>query len=207
LLQSGDSDPGVQVGDKLFHNFTYNFTGDMPASSLVNVIPITDVDGNFGLRFQGAFQDKAGGAASDALITYTVDVLDPTMRISDAHIAGDTRVFGTGSASVTETWVPDAGDAAIGIFDIKPGSTSLLDSIDFSPNSFGTLHVQKDIQIDAGPATIGDVPNTSVANVTFIDQTYSQTQGGGGGETPEPASLGMLALGSATLMARRRTRA
>lgn len=208
LLQSGDSDPGIQVGDKLFHNFAYNFTGDMPTAGLVNVIPITDVFGNFGLRFHGAFQDKAGGGASDALITYTVDVLDPSMQISAAHIAGDTRVFGTGSATVTETWLPDAGDAAIGIFDIRPGTTSLLDSIDFSPVTFGSLRVQKDILIDAGPSTIGDEPNYSTANVTFIDQTYSQVEGeGGGAETPEPASLGMLAVGSAALLMRRRAKA
>ena len=47
----------IVVGDKTFGGFTYTITGDMPAASLVNVIPITDNAGNFGIRFQGAFID------------------------------------------------------------------------------------------------------------------------------------------------------
>jgi hypothetical protein len=206
LLETQGSDPSILVGDKLFHHFEYNATGDMPAANLVNVIPITDVYGNFGLRFQGAFQDKAGGGASDALISYVVDVQDEVLRISDAHIMGDTAVYGVGNVSITESWVPEVGNATIGIWDIKPGDTQLVDSIDFTPNSYGTLHVQKDILADAGPAFFQDgdfqIPNYSVANVTFVDQTYSQTPGGG--ETPEPASLGLLAIGSVALFARRR---
>ena len=54
-------DGSIQVGDKIFNNFTYTPTGDMPGADRVNVIPITDVDGNFGLRFQGGFHDVAGG--------------------------------------------------------------------------------------------------------------------------------------------------
>ena len=52
-------------GDKLFDNFSYSATGDMPTAANINVIGVT-VDGNFGVRFQGAFMDSAGGGASDA---------------------------------------------------------------------------------------------------------------------------------------------
>src|SRR4051794_29992871 len=52
----------IAAGDKTFTNFTYNQTGDMPPAALVNVIPITDTAGNFGIRFQGAFIDTTGAA-------------------------------------------------------------------------------------------------------------------------------------------------
>src|SRR5262245_45010115 len=66
-------DATIVVGDKTFGGFTYSITGDMPPAPLVNVIPITDDAGNFGIRFQGAFIDTTGAVGgSDALITYTV---------------------------------------------------------------------------------------------------------------------------------------
>ena len=58
----------IVVGDKTFTNFGYTFTGDMPGPVGVNVVPITDDAGNFGIRFQAALIDlpsSVGG--SDAL--------------------------------------------------------------------------------------------------------------------------------------------
>ena len=81
-------------------SLAYLHTGDMPASSLVNVVCNT-VAGNFGLRFQGAFIDAPGGGGSDALITYTVTVTDPRYVITDAHLEGNPVVIGAGIMSVT----------------------------------------------------------------------------------------------------------
>jgi hypothetical protein len=192
---AGNGD-AIIVGDKMFFNFAYAATGDMPTDSAINVIPITDLEGNFGIRFQGAFQDKVGGGASDALITYDVLVLDQNFAISDAHIAGNTFVFGTGHITVTETWLPDNAEASIAIWDIRPGSMQLKDSVIFLPTTYTLLHVQKDILADAGAAYLNDAPNASLATMSFVDQTYSQV--------PEPASLGVLAIGAAGLMFRRR---
>ena len=102
-LTSGGS---ITCGDKLFNEFGYLHTGDMPASSLVNVVCNT-VAGNLGLRFQGAFIDAPGGGGSDALITYTVTVTDPRYVITDAHLEGNPVVIGAGIMSVTETFTPD----------------------------------------------------------------------------------------------------
>src|SRR5215211_4200289 len=52
VLLSTLTPPGgtISAGDKTFTNFTYNFTNDMPPATAVNVIPITDDFGNFGIR-------------------------------------------------------------------------------------------------------------------------------------------------------------
>ena len=115
--------------------------------------------------------------------------------ISDAHIQGDPAVVGTGTMSVAETWHPDADPAQLLIMDAEPdGPTTLTGSVDFNPQTFKTLHVQKDIFAEADG-------ETSAAFLTFVDQTYSQIPDTG---VPEPASLGVLALGGMTLLARRR---
>ena len=95
-------------GDKVFSNFTYNITEDMPAADAVTVTDIRDADGNYGIRFQGGFIDRAGGTSSDALITFDVSVAPGVDRvISDAHLAANPAVFnGEGVASVTETFPP-----------------------------------------------------------------------------------------------------
>jgi len=168
-------------GDKLFSDFSYSRTGDMPLSSGVNVDCIT-VAGNLGLEFQGGFGDAPGGGTSDALIKYTVTVTDPRFVITDAHIQGNAKVLhGTGIMSVVDTFTPDAPDI-MSIFDIVPGSTTNVDSTIFA-TGHTTLHVQKDI---FGFAT----GETSFATLSFIDQTYSQTT-----TVPEPSTVVLLGIG------------
>src|SRR2546427_7354512 len=69
-------------GDKLFSDFYYSSTGDMPTPLYVNVDCIT-VEGNLGLRFQGGFVDGPGGGSSDAVLSYIVTVTDPRFVITD----------------------------------------------------------------------------------------------------------------------------
>lgn len=223
------SDPSVIVGDKIFHHFTYSATGNMPNLTVdptgVNVIPITDVAGNFGIRFQGGFGDNPGGSTSDALIGYTVDV-DPNsgMQISDAHIVGDPASTGVGKVTVTETWTPIdqfgiPGDPEAIIWSTSPGSTidpltglprsdnKLNDAVSFLPNTYSSLIVTKDIKADAGPSLNGDVRNTSIADISVIDQTYSQTGVPNNGSTPEPMTLSIFGLGAGALLFRRTRKA
>jgi hypothetical protein len=168
-------------GDKLFSDFFYSYTGNMPAASGVNVDCVT-IDGNLGLEFQGGFLDLPGGNASDALIKYIVTVTDPRFVISDAHIQGNPKVFGTlGIMSVTDTFLPDAPNS-MGISDTKPGPLPTLSDFTIFATGYKTLHVQKDILAFA----IGE---TSFATMSFVDQTYSQTG------VPEPGTLGLLGIG------------
>ena len=167
----------ISAGDKEFTDFTYAFTEDMPDATGVNVIPIEDCDGNFGIRFQGGFVDLPGGNASDALITFNVTATDPNQLISDAHLAGNPSVAGPGGfASVVETFVPVSNEV-LEIF--NNGSTQLFDWVDFPAPFFRTLPVQKNILLSAG--------NSAGASISFIDQTFSQV--------PEPSTGLMVLLG------------
>ena len=94
-------------GDKLFSDFSYSSTNNMPAASGVNVDCVT-VAGNLCLEFSGGFVDLPGGDASDALIKYTVTVTAPGVFIHDAEIQGNPAVInGTGSMSITDTFLPE----------------------------------------------------------------------------------------------------
>lgn len=174
------------VGDKLFSDFTYAFTGDMPPATGINVIPIVDDFGNFGIRLQGGFVDLPGGGASDSLVTFNVTALDPELLISDAHLAANVALVGPGLASVTETFVPLFPTMSLLVYD-TPGATLLTDSAVFDV-PLRTLPVQKDILL----FSTGVWPN--FATLSFVDQTFSQIPDPNQGEIAEPATLSLAGL-------------
>lgn len=185
VLESGGE---IIVGDKLFNQFAYTKTEDMPDSDAVNVIPILDDLGNYGLRFQGGFVDLPGGSTSDALITFTANVraTDAT-KITDVHIAGNPHLNGPGLAEVTETFLPDFTSLKLNTFD--NGTVSRLADWADLPTPVISLQVQKDILLRSDDGGIS-------ATLSFVDQTFSQI--------PEPAGLSLLVLGIVSLIARRR---
>jgi hypothetical protein len=191
----------IVVGDKTFGGFTYFTTGDMPPATLVNVIPITDNAGNFGIRFQGAFIDTTGAVGgSDALITYNVTA-DSSHLISDAHLEGNPTRLGTlGSISVAETFLPLGanGQFTMKIYDdqnVNP--PKLVDNTVFT-TPVRTLNVQKDI---LGLAKVDQQAPTAPQTVTlsFVDQTFSQIV------IPEPTTLALLFAGTFGLAVMRRS--
>jgi hypothetical protein len=180
----------IQSGDKVFSNFTYLASGDMPASGDVNVETITDASGNFGIRLQAGFIDRSGGSSSDAVITFDVSVEPGSSEvISGAILAANPAVInGTGLASVTETFIPDVIDDKLVVFDFGDGDDKLLDSTIFA-STFTKLRVQKDIILHA----TGD---NAAVTMSFVDQTFPQV--------PEPASLAMALFGILGLFGLRR---
>src|SRR5262245_61251377 len=93
----------ITVGDKVFSNFGYSKTGDMPDASAINVVPIVISGAELGIRFQGDFRDNPGGGSSDGLLTYRVTVTDPARQIIDVHLHSDsTAVGGSASISISE---------------------------------------------------------------------------------------------------------
>lgn len=159
----------IIFGDKRFDEFSYAFTGDMPAPDLVNVIPIVDQDENLGIQFQGFFTDLVSSqGGSDALIGYRVSVLNPNKRIVDAHLAGNPLLLGdTGVISVTETFAFDTlGEHALRIYDDELLETKHADSTEFAPRV--SLQVTKDI--GALARTDGTV------TLSYVDQTFSQVE-------------------------------
>lgn len=182
LLTSGAS---ITAGDKTFTNFTYIFTNNMPGPVGVNIVPIQDDLGNYGIQIQGAFIDlpsSAGG--SDAKLSYTVTA-GGNHLISDAHMAGNPNLLGeTGSVSVTETFLPLGanGEYTMEIYDDEGRPLpQLMDSTVFATPA-KSIDVQKDILII--------VPTAGQSGtISFIDQTFSQI------EVPEP-TVGIVVLGS-----------
>lgn len=179
LLMEGAT---IQSGDKIFSDFAYLKTGDMPSAENVNVETIQDGDGDYGIRLQGGFVDHAGGDASDAVITFNVSVpMGSNLLIAGAKLSANPAVFAgdPGSlASVTETFIPTIIDNKLVVYDFGEGDDKLLDQISFA-EGYATLPVQKDIILHA----IGD---TGAVTMSFVDQTFAQI--------PEPSSL-VLAIG------------
>jgi hypothetical protein len=179
LLVDGET---LTVDDKVFSEFEYTFTGEMPAPAGVNVIPIQDSDGNFGIRFQGGFMDlPSSQGPSDALIEY--NVASTGRLISDAHLIGNPNVLGdVGSISVTETFLPlgPGGQYTMEIFDDENLNMAvLMDQVFFMP-PVQMLSVQKDILAIA-------VAGSQSVTLSFVDQTFSQI--------PEPITLASLIAG------------
>jgi hypothetical protein len=197
LVGTGNS---LLVGDKIFDNFQYTKTGDMPTANSINVTGrVTTINGvpEWGFRMQGAFHDFNTTGGSDALLTYDVHVTDPNVSlIADAYIAGNPLVIGQGEMTVTETFLPLAGAPINAIYNIDAANTQLQNTVFFNPPTPG-LSAQKDIL-----AAVPDGLSGNAASLSFIDQLYSQVPAGGG--TPEPASIGLLAIGAMGLLARRR---
>ncbi|QEG34021.1 hypothetical protein Pr1d_12930 [Bythopirellula goksoeyrii] len=210
LLTSGEI-PGVVVGDKLFKEFIYSWTNNMPAPENVNVTAIIDSDDNFGIRFQGSFSDLPGDlVASDASLSFSVHVVhEPTngnseaengygstrFLISDAHLKsavfldeGTPGSFG----SVDESFLGNVPQIpqTLHVFNstLGQGGKKSEDGVIFD-NTYEWLHVQKDIYAFAAEGANAPV------RMTIIDQTFSQV------EIPEPSSATILMmLGSVAVM-------
>jgi hypothetical protein len=169
----------LESGDKIFSDFSYRKTGDMPGPENLVVEAFT-LDGDFGIRISGGFVDQAGGDSSDAVITFNVSVAQGSnMTISGATLAANPAVFGgTGLASVTETFLPVITNDKLVVYDFGGGNDLLLDSLTF-PTTYTTLPVQKDITLYA-------TGGAGAATMSFVDQVFSQV--------PEPASWVLLTI-------------
>ena len=181
----------VPVGDKLFSNFMYTFTGEMPGPESVNVIPIQDDDGNYGIRFQAFFTDLSSTiGGSDALITYNVEATDPRFLISDAHLAGNPSLPGPqGLVSVTETFLPlgTNGEYTMSIYAEDDSPPPKLTDVKYFHPAVRSLSVQKDIGVY-------DFAGVPAPTLSFVDQTFSQI------EVPEVSTAILAFIAVVTLV-------
>jgi hypothetical protein len=186
----------ITVGGLVFSNFSYTATGDMPTPQFINVTPFTDGFGNLGLTLQGGFLDLPGGGSSDALIDFHVSVLEGSGLITGATLNGNPNVVGgNGLITATETFLPTGGNSLLSIYDIVPGAIKLSDSLTFN-TGFSAL----DVQIDVLALSNGGIPILS-----FLDPVFTQSPNGQP-NTPEPATVAMMAMGLGGLGLFRRLR-
>jgi len=180
---------GISVGDKTFSEFFYSTLpdDDMPAAEDINVFGFLDVDGNYGISFQGAFIDLPGGGSSDALLRFTVDVspeaAEEGFRISGANlfIGG----FGVGEDSVfavDESF--QQNNASLNAYTTTLGDSQDTQASDwvFFEENYTSLRVTKDI------FALASNDSNLPARATVIDQSFSQVL------IPEPATISLVVL-------------
>ena len=172
------------VGDKEFTDFT--ISGGLQAGQ-VNVTSITE-NGNFGIRFSGAF--VSGASPLDFTLGYQVSVTNSPNLISAANLLFNGTVTGTGLAQVVEQ-VFTNNNQLVGQLVVSATATTSVLSASLAitpPQKFLTL--SKGVHLDAAlPA---------FASISTIDQTFTQI--------PEPSVLILVAAGVAGLALLRRRR-
>lgn len=184
----------LQVGDKLFTNWDVMVAGYPISADNINVIPITDIHGNFGFRLQSGFFAPSG-TFSDVLLTYRVTVLDPNMLISDIHLAFNGAAVGAGALAVVVEQGTAPGGFVRQAMVHTPNQLSDVVFFEDAPQSF--INVSKDIFL------FGGIDSQGFATISYIDQTFSQTERGGpggGDAVPEPSTLALFGLGAGTLV-------
>jgi hypothetical protein len=189
---------GLQVGDKVFTNFTYTPTGDMPAAQDVNVLGFEDPQGNWGISLHGTFVDLPGGAAtSQATLQYQaqVDAANTQLgrRITDLHLfLGGVGADAGSNVEVNETSTDVPALLLHAYLNTSGQGSQQLSEAAILTSPLQTIHIRKIISAAAAANAI--LP----ARATAIDQSFSQNP------VPEPASLVLAMMGVITFVACRR---
>jgi hypothetical protein len=206
LIDDGANRAGIQLGDKLYSDFTFSSTGDasLEASEVDVSLVSTDNDNHYQLRFSFLRDplDAAAGQTTDVVIGYRIDVLG-AQWINRVGLAFDSTVSGTSAvdaATVVETIRTIDGSEVSPAYPGQPlvllsvsndGTGGLPDSNNASlaVNPARSLLFEKDILVSSRVGG-GQVVITAVDN--FVDQV------------PEPSAAALVGAAGTLLLARRR---
>jgi hypothetical protein len=191
---------GIQVGDKLFTDFTVDVsdTVGVVSQGLFEIsVHGAEVNGDFGLVFNGDWS-AFSGQTSDSVITFKVTAgAGYLIKDNGLKLLGCSAENG-GSIVITENVYPGDPKTTEWIADKMvyyrtfTGGGSFIKQEDhevFTPQP--SIWVVKDVGVTGG------VEEGGVAHLSQFLQTFSQV--------PEPATLGLLAFGAVAILRRRRT--
>jgi len=175
------------VGDKQFSGFDCNIAkggNQLVTPFTCNDIEVLPIFGpNLGFRLQSVF-GAINTSLIDVLVEYMVESLDPGQLISDAHLSfnGSGNPPGGFITNVVEQF-KDANNNVVGQITVTNPPPVFQDWIIFD-TPVSKLNVSKDIGLAA-------FITPAQANISFVDQTFSQTS------VPEPSAMGgLLVFGS-----------
>lgn len=199
---------GMQVGDKLFSNFScVSYTaGALAVAPESGSILVTGVyiDGNYGIRFNAPWL-----AGQESVVNSTISFQMLVVPGSDMYVSGNLFALAASSvgsqsgliSAVETVWDAEPGSSganrvsSLGLVDMAdPANQKLTDYRDFYVGGDAVqlkeIWVRKDITLVGGGA--GEFGLTHLSEFT---QTFAQI--------PEPASMGMLGSGIIVAMLRR----
>ena len=198
VLTLGDlinTNGSITVGDKVFSNFAYTGSGNVPVAALINVTGGI-FSGNIGLKFEGNWS-TISPVGDDSIIAYTVTVTDPDFKIIGAVVSSDASVVGGfGYVSITDSFSSPNDNDTITSFIAVPGNTQLTSTVNFA-SPVSVLDATKDIQLGAFGG---------LAQLTTIFQTYIQQGPDRTPTVPTPAALPMGLVGLVGIVLARRRR-
>lgn len=189
---------GLQVGDKLFNDFTAlsSVTGPGIGPSAAGItVQGAIIDGDYGLLFQGGWF-AAPGVIVDTAIGFTVEVTDPNkwMVGNNMHLLDFGAAVG-GFVGITEnvfaTNPPSPPIANNFVYYVNNTSNQVSDPQNFSPaGQYKKVWVRKDIVVGTALSATG------VSQLSGFSQSFKQV--------PEPATMALLGVGGLLAMRRRR---
>ena len=184
LASLTNSGQNLVVGDKDFTDFT--ISGGLQAGQ-VDVTSITE-NGNFGIRFSGAF--VSGATPLDFTLGYQVSVTNSANLISAANLIFNGSVVPTGLAQVVESVFTNSIDLVgqLTVF-ASASSNQLSATLPITPPQ-RVLTLSKGVQVEA------TLP--AFATISTIDQTFTQI--------PEPGVLTLVMAGVTGFLLLRRRR-
>jgi MYXO-CTERM domain-containing protein len=183
LLQCGDK--SIQVGDKLFGDFSFSYCDkgpgcgdDLRASDVT--IDASENGFGYGLSLQMPLS-ASRDSTEDVVFKFSVQVVDPLQQqISGVELGLQAQVAGNGYADVSEK-VFTNGFCGATIADLNASSCGPTNtSVRFNKTE-DIIWVEKDISVTAG----GGRDNS--ATICSISQNFSQV--------PEPSGLALAGMG------------